>query len=663
MPTPRQKTWKQIFANWRATAVQPRLDLLRIIPQTNLGYVFALVGLNIALALLPVGFIFATSAVAGAVPEAVAGGVGSPAWTELVRAFLLAAALFVAQQCAAPFQTYFSEKLRRDYDGKQRDRIMADFLAPTGIAALESPGVQDSLENAVMNYESDWSTIGHAVAGTINLLGRYLRLLAFCVILSVVMGWWAGLAAGLLTMIFRYGQRGGTRKYSQVWTTTTQAGRRIDYFRDLIASEKLAKEARVFSLVPWLAEQGNAAYWHRFRMVAHARRKVYLWPYLVYTAIGVVIAVGLLAALAREAATGQITLGALALALQAITGALLLGEHYAESDTSTQFGMLSAAGIARLNREIATFGERYPDVAGTSEVPAELPVREIRFEDVHFTYPGESQPVLTGLNLTLPVGRSTAVVGVNGAGKTTLVKLLTGLYQPTSGRITADGVDIASFSPEQWRRKVGVIFQDFIQFEQSAAYNIASGALSKDNSASPSPEISERIRTAATRAGILPVLESLPLGLDTPLSRAYDQGADLSGGQWQRVAIARALFALYSGAHMLVLDEPTSALDVRAEAQFFDQFVELTSGAGSLLISHRFSSVRRAEQIVVIDGGKVIEQGSHEELMSDPTTHYSRLFHLQAQRFARGQDADGNLVDGDISNGDPNDAAVQEAAQ
>lgn len=674
MSTPKKSRLKRSAANWRATAVQPRLDLLRIIPQTNLRYVFALIGLNVLLALLPVGFIFATSAVVGAVPEAVAGGVGSAAWTQLVRSFLLAAALFIGQQCAAPFQTYFSEKLRRDYDGRQRDRIMADFLAPTGIAALESPGVQDSLENAVMNYESDWSTIGHAVAGTINLLGRYLRLIAFCIILSVVMGWWAGLAAGTLTMIFRYGQRGGTRKYSQVWTTTNQAGRRIDYFRDLIASEKLAKEARVFSLVPWLTKQGDAAYWHRFRQVAHARRKVYLWPYLVYTSIGVVIAVGLLAALAHEAASGQVTLGALALALQAITGALLLGEHYAESDTATQFGMLSATGISRLNQEITKFGERFPDAHGTDSVPGEVPVREIRFEDVHFTYPGESQPVLTGLNLTLPVGRSTAIVGVNGAGKTTLVKLLTGLYQPTAGRITADGIDISTFSPEQWRRKIGVIFQDFIQFEQSAAYNIASGALRASDAGAPSADVSERIRTAADRAGILPVLESLPLGLDTPLSRAYEHGTDLSGGQWQRVAIARTLFALYSGAHMLVLDEPTSALDVRAEAQFFDQFVDLTAGAGSLLISHRFSSVRRAEQIVVIDGGKVIEQGSHEELMADPTTHYSRLFHLQAQRFARGQDADGNLVeddisdsnlvDGDISDGGlGDDASIQEVTQ
>ncbi len=182
-----------------------------------------------------------------------------------------------------------------------------------------------------------------------------------------------------------------------------------------------------------------------------------------------------------------------------------------------------------------------------------------------------------------------------------------------------------------------MIFQDFIKYEFTAADNIAMGAI---HAARNDAEIED----AARRAGILDAFDHHPLGLDTPLARAYKDGIDLSGGQWQRIAIARSLYALRQGAKILVLDEPTSALDVRAEVAFFDRFVELTQGVTSLLISHRFSSVRRADHIVVLEAGKVSEQGSHERLMA-AGGHYARLFSLQAERFAKGLSAEGDLVD------------------
>ena len=182
-------------------------------------------------------------------------------------------------------------------------------------------------------------------------------------------------------------------------------------------------------------------------------------------------------------------------------------------------------------------------------------------------------------------------------------------------------------------------FQDFVRYELSAADNIALGAVHV-------PRDEAAVRDAADRAGILAALDPLALGLATPLSRAYTDGTDLSGGQWQRVAIARSLYALAAGARVLVLDEPTAALDVRAEAAFFDRFVELTHGVTTVLISHRFSSVRRADHIVVIDAGRVVEQGSHDELMRSDG-HYARLFRLQAERFAAGLDADGHPGDQD----------------
>ena len=195
-----------------------------------------------------------------------------------------------------------------------------------------------------------------------------------------------------------------------------------------------------------------------------------------------------------------------------------------------------------------------------------------------------------------------------------------------------DGIDVRSFGVDDWRRQIGVIFQDFNRYELTAAENIGFGAveLSGDRA---------RVREAAGRAGILATLERLPRGLDTPLARQYEDGAELSGGQWQRVAIARALFALENGASILVLDEPTAALDVRAEAAFFDKFVDVTRGATAILISHRFSSVRHADNIVVLAGGRVIEQGSHDELLA-ADGRYAELFRLQAERFTEDEECE-----------------------
>ena len=234
--------------------------------------------------------------------------------------------------------------------------------------------------------------------------------------------------------------------------------------------------------------------------------------------------------------------------------------------------------------------------------------------------------VLRDVSMHVPAGEIFGFIGPNGAGKTTTIRMMATLLEPDDGRVLVDGIDIRSFSVDDWRRQIGVIFQDFNRYELTAAENIGFGAVElRDNR--------ERIREAARRAGMLATLERLPNGLDTPLARQYEGGTELSGGQWQRVAIARALFALENGASILVLDEPTAALDVRAEAAFFEKFVDVTRGATAILISHRFSSVRHADNIVVLEGGRVIEQGSHVELL-DLNGRYAELFRLQAERFA-----------------------------
>jgi len=396
------------------------------------------------------------------------------------------------------------------------------------------------------------------------------------------------------------------------------------YYRALAIQPAAGKEIRVFGLADWLSDRYRTLQLGLLSLIWAERRRIYMKPYLAYTAFGFAMAGITLALLGRAAAAGTITLTQLALALQAGIAALRLGEAFPESDTPTQFGMFAYDGVQRFEAGVDAFDEKTTQLEPRLE-PAGMPRTELRFEDVDFHYPGSERPVLDGLNLVLPAGRCTAIVGLNGAGKTTLVKLLARLYEPTGGRILADSSDVRHFAVDDWRRQIGIIFQDFNRYELTAAENVGFGAV----------EIAgdrDRLRAAARRAGILSTLDRLPSGLETPLARQYKGGSELSGGQWQRVAIARALFALENGASILVLDEPTAALDVRAEAAFFERFQDVTRGATALLISHRFSSVRHADNIVVLAGGKVIEQGSHDDLLAT-NGRYAELFRLQAERF------------------------------
>jgi ATP-binding cassette subfamily B protein len=218
-----------------------------------------------------------------------------------------------------------------------------------------------------------------------------------------------------------------------------------------------------------------------------------------------------------------------------------------------------------------------------------------------------------------------AVVGANGAGKTTLIKLLAGLYQPNQGRILAGADDLSTMDLDAWRSRLTVVFQDFIHYELPARDNIGLGAVDRMGD-------EQALAAAVEQAGAADLMAGLPQGWDTVLSRAYPGGTDLSGGQWQRVAVARSLFGVRAGSQVLVLDEPTAHLDARAELAVFDSIVEAVSGVSVILISHRFSTVRRADRIVVLDGGRVRENGSHAELI-DLGGDYASMFALQAERF------------------------------
>ncbi|MGH9154113.1 MAG: ABC transporter ATP-binding protein, partial [Acidimicrobiales bacterium] len=255
--------------------------------------------------------------------------------------------------------------------------------------------------------------------------------------------------------------------------------------------------------------------------------------------------------------------------------------------------------------------------AARPRLPApRAPVEGIRFRDVTFAYPGGGPPVLEHLDLAVPAGSSMAVVGQNGAGKTTLAKLLCRLHDPQEGAIEVDGVDLRDLDVDAWRARVTAVFQDFVRFELPLRDNVA-----------PEGADDASILAALARAGATGLAS-----LDTPLARGYEGGTELSGGQWQRVALARALCAVDRGAGLVLLDEPTAQLDVRGEAEIFDRVLDATRAVTTVLASHRFSTVRQADRICVLEDGRVVELGSHRELMASGG-RYRTMFDLQASRF------------------------------
>jgi ATP-binding cassette subfamily B protein len=382
----------------------------------------------------------------------------------------------------------------------------------------------------------------------------------------------------------------------------------------------------VFGLGGWLVDRyrstwlaAMAAPWAVLRRLD---RKVLMLAVPVLVAFAVSCGYLGLAAYRRE-----IDLSTLAVMLPMLAATTPLGD-ISWDDVALSWMIQGLPRVRELETELQSAAG--PGLRGT--LPAVgLPASDVRFEQVRFRYPGADREVFGGLDLVLRAGQSTALVGINGAGKTTLVKLLARLHDPDSGRILVDGVDLTRLHPAQWQRQVAVVFQDFAHYPLSFAENVGFGAPEHVSDA-------EGLAAAAGRAGALDLLAGLADGWDTVLSRAYDGGVDLSGGQWQRIALARALFAVRHGATILVLDEPTAWLDARGEADFFDRFLDITHGTTTLIISHRFSTVRRADHICVLDEGRVLEQGDHESLIA-AGNRYAQLFSLQAARFEDAPDS------------------------
>jgi ABC-type multidrug transport system fused ATPase/permease subunit len=412
-------------------------------------------------------------------------------------------------------------------------------------------------------------------------------------------------------------------KESAIWrdrnTDEVRAAQRdADYAYRLAVDPPASKELRTFGLVPWTIDRFVA---RRTRLHELQYQATRMRERSVLSSLVVVLAANVLVfwSLASAAIDGRIGIGEAVAFAQAALGTSMIA--FGGLNWALDGAAAPVAAVLRIKPKARELGA----LSGGDGDADRMPRREIQLRDVTFAYPGvDGPPVLQHFDLTIPAGSSLAIVGQNGAGKTTLAKLLCRLYDPQSGAIEIDGVDLRTLDVDAWRARVAAVFQDFIKFELPMRDNVA-----------PRGAPDDAIRDALERAGALDLT-----GLDTILAKGYEGGTDLSGGQWQRVALARALCAVQLGAGLVLLDEPTAQLDVRGEAEIFDRILAATRDVTTILISHRFSTVRHADRICVLEHGRVIELGTHEELMAHEG-RYHTMFNLQAQRFATGQAEEG----------------------
>jgi ATP-binding cassette, subfamily B, bacterial len=512
-------------------------------------------------------------------------------------------------QSGEPIAEAFHTALGRRVDRHLQRSVILAAIAPRTIGHLETEAWREAASAA-----REWETSPHppseAVSGlsymitaTVWALGSAFFLIQFV--------WWAPLLvmAGWLVMTLW-----GTRFREGPALASIRSAiplRRSAYYRDLAFEASSARESRLFGLATWLRDRSERSW-----QAAMAR----IWQARAATrslgVSGAAILVGgylvLMTLIMQAAFDGRIDVAQATLYVQACGGLAFLWMPWAV--------LALKEGTAHI-----------PQVVGVTAVPAVprsgggaegMPRDRIVLRNVRFAYPGRPVPVFDGLDLTIRAGQSIAIVGANGAGKTTLVKLLCGLLDPDEGEISIDGVALATLDRTAWQGRVAAIFQEFVRYPFSARDNIILGRPATSETA---------LDRAIDRAMAGDAIQDLPDQLGTPLSREFG-GQDLSGGQWQRIALARAMYAVERAAGVLILDEPTAHLDIRAEAELFDRFLELTAGLTTVLISHRFSSVRHADRIVVIDGGRIVEDGAHAGLLAAGGL-YASMFRMQAQHF------------------------------
>jgi len=561
---------------------------------------------------LPAAFAIAMGVLVGAVQR------GQP----LTGPLALVGAIFVLLQVLSPIHQALSNNLGDRTAAWLYDQLTEACVRPPGMGHLEDPKLTSDLTVA---RDFDLGMTGPPLTIAMDFIaGGMVEMVGGIACAAILAGysWWAPvLLAGA------WAATHWLLRESAVWRDRNTdevrgAQRDADYAYRLAVDPPASKELRLFGLVGWTMDRfvARRTRLHELQYAATRLRERPLIGSLLLV-LGANIAV--FWALASGAANGRITLGAAVVYMQSAIGVSMIA--FGGFSWALDGAAAPVAAVLRLEPAMRPAGALR---SGNRRADAKSP-HEIRLRDVTFAYPtGAGAPVLQHFDLTIPAGSSLAIVGQNGAGKTTIAKLLCRLYDPQSGKIDIDGTDLREFNLASWRSRLAAVFQDFIRLELPLRDNVA-----------PSGAPDDLVQAALESAGAANLAS-----LDTVLARGYDGGTDLSGGQWQRVALARALSAVKMGAGVVLLDEPTAQLDVRGEAEIFDRLLAATRHCTTILISHRFSTVRHADRICVLEHGRVIELGTHDELMA-LGGRYRTMFDLQAERFTVASDEEGTTYD------------------
>ncbi|MET0904071.1 MAG: ABC transporter ATP-binding protein [Acidimicrobiales bacterium] len=562
--------------------------------------------------LLPAAFAVAMGALVGAVND------NEPLGAPLT----FMGVVFVLLQVLTPLHLAVGYNLGDRTAAWLYDELTDACIQPPGIGHLEDPELGDDLTVA---REFDLGMTGPPLSISMDFIaGSLVEMVGGLASAAVLFAfaWWAPfvLAGGWLSTHWLL-------RESAVWRDRNtdevrRAQRDADYAYRLAVDPPAAKELRLFGLAEWTVGRfvDRRSTLHRLQYEATRLREKSVASSLVL----VLIANGIVFwAMTDATLDGRLELGQTITFAQAAVGASLIA--FGGLNWALDGAAAPTAAVNRLRPAMGPAGA----LARGKRPATDLPAREIRFRDVTFAYPsGGGAAVLDDFDLTIPAGSSLAIVGQNGAGKTTLAKLLCRLYDPQGGAIEIDGIDLREIDLDAWRARVTAVFQDFIRFELPLRDNVA-----------PAGADDATVLAALDDAGGSGLAD-----LATPLAKGYSGGTDLSGGQWQRVALARALCSVRLGAGVVLLDEPTAQLDVRGEAEIFERVLAATRHCTTILVSHRFSTVRHADRICVLEHGRVVELGSHDELMQAPG-RYRTMFDLQAERFTATEDEEGVVFD------------------
>jgi len=504
----------------------------------------------------------------------------------------------------------FARVVLRSKLGLYVNMLVLEKAARVSYRRFEDPEFMDSMTRARREASSRPLDL---VTQTLALMRHAITLAGYSALI-LSLGVWAVLVIIATAVPPFVAEARHGRKTFAMQRERTMKNRRLFYLEAVLTTEQTVKEVKLFGLARWLRERYRDIHlgFHSEEVTLNASHAKWSFGLGLFASLALYGAYGVIA---MRTIFGAITLGSMALYLtvlrdgqRTLQNALASIARAYEDDLF----MTNLFEFLAIEEDEPEGDEDFPG----DDVDKRAPRIELR--DVSFQYPGSERAALRDVHLVIEPGETLALVGRNGAGKTTLIKLLVGLYRPTSGQILVDGVDITTMTTAELRRRIGVIFQDFARFQLSARENVGVGWL-------PAREDDNAIGTAVNDAGAREIVERLPQGLETPLGRAFG-GDDLSGGQWQRIALARAFMRK---SRILILDEPTAAMDAEAEHEIFQRFRDLKANRTALLITHRFSTVRMADRIVVFEDGAIAELGTHSELLA-MDGRYAKMFRLQA---------------------------------